>query len=132
MPLSNDDWEDVLAHTRERVREVGLADEDIQIMLDFRSEESTMLNFLSYLDSLLNAVGERSSSRYQQTLDVLRQSVSTEKGGEISEIDIQVDERDYGLLGAQRIQLGNQADFSVLIEELKKLREDIRKDVSLQ
>lgn len=125
MPLSHEDWIDVLTHTRRRVREAGFGDLDERVTLDFRSTQSPPVDFLRYLDSLISAVGERSYSTYQRTMDIFQQSMSTESGRPVEGIEVQIEDTDRAVYGADRVDLSDSEDLSEVLDALKRLRADI-------
>lgn len=122
MALSNDDWAEVLQHTRTRVREAGLSDVDERVALDFRPTESASADFLRYLDSVISALRERSSSTFQRAFDTFREYVRTEDGTPVQGIEVRVEERDFRIFPTHRIDLGDQPNLGVSIEELTRLR----------
>jgi len=125
MTLSKEDWQDILGHTRARVREAGLAEIDMQVTMDFRTTESSGADFLRYLTSLISALGERSYSGYQRTLDTFRECLRSENGKPIEGVEIRIEDRDYGVYGTSLVSLADQTDLSIVIGELKNLRKEL-------
>lgn len=121
MALSQEDWSDLLAHIRRRVRDVGLADLDTRLTLDFRTTDSSRADFLRYFSSLLGAASERSYSGYQKALRTIQDCVRTEDGGHVEGIEVRVTDADYGLYGTPTIDLGALTDLGALSVELERL-----------
>jgi hypothetical protein len=125
MSLSRADWEELLTHTRMRVREAGLTEIDVHVTMDFRSSQSPSQDFRNYLGSVINAVGERSYSGYRRAMDIFRESVKTEDGTEISGIEVRVGDQDFGVYRASTIRLDDQVDLTALVSALKRLQGDL-------
>jgi hypothetical protein len=125
MALSSGDWAEALTHMRVQVREAGLSDLDERVILDFRTTPSSSADFRRYLDSLISALGERSYSTFQRSLDVFRQSLECESGEPIEGIEVRVEERDFAVYATNRIDLAQQQDLTPVIEDLKQLRQDL-------
>ena len=123
--MTNEDWREILEHTRMRVRQAGLSDVDESVTLDLLSTRAARDDFLQYLSRLIGAVSERSYSGYMRSLQKIRESVTTEGGGPIEGIEIRVTESDYNLYRAERIDLSELNDFSLLIDQLKRLKGEI-------
>ena len=125
MSLSKKDWQEILHHTRAKVQEVGLADVDLQVTMDFQATGSPCADFSRYLSSLISALSERSCFGYQKTLDIFRECLTSENGKQIEGIEIRVVDRDHGMYGSSLISLSDQNDLSTLILDLKNLQNEL-------
>lgn len=123
--MTNDEWEEILEHTRKRIRQAGFMVVDESIMLDFQSTTNAKNDFLRYLSQLINALSERSHSGYMKALQRIQESVSTESDGLVEGIEIRVSDNDYKLYRTDRIDLSELNDLTPLIEKLKGLKGEI-------
>lgn len=126
MPLSKEDWQDILEHTRKRVREVGLIEIDMQIFKEVRTTESPTADFHRYLNLLISALSERTRSGYQRTLQIFQDCLKAENGKPIDGVEIRIEESDQTRYGTKLISLADQTDFLTLIGELKSLQMDLQ------
>lgn len=125
--MADDDWEEIFHHMRRRVREVGLADLDDRLTVDFEGTGDARRDFLSYLSRLTGAVSERSYSGYAKALTTLREALSAEGDQGVEGIEVFVSETDSQVFGTSRVDLGRVEDLTPLIHELGSLRQYLRK-----
>jgi hypothetical protein len=123
--MTNDEWREVLEHTRTRIRQAGFMAVDESVTLDFQSTASAKNDFLRYLSQLISALSERSHSGYMKALQRIQKSVCTENGGVVEGIEIRVSDRDYNLYRTERIDLSELNDLTLLIEQLQRLKGEI-------
>lgn len=123
--MTNDEWSEVLEHTRMRIRQAGFMAVDEAVTLDFQSTTSARNDFLRYLSQLIYALSERSRSGYMKALRKIQDSVRTENDGQVEGIEIRVTDRDYKLYRTERIDLSELSDLTALIDQLQKLKGEI-------
>ncbi len=100
MALSKEDCADILDHTRRRVWDLGLAELDSRVMLDFRATDSPSADFMRYLAVLSYAVAERSQTGNEKALNALPEGVELEGGGQVEGIEVMFTEGDAVAFGA--------------------------------
>jgi hypothetical protein len=122
MPMSDDDWSDLLQHTRRRLRELGMADLERDVTTEFRLSQVPASDYLRYLARVTAAVRERSRLGYRRAMDTLRENLETEGGGQVDGIDVVFAEGDASVYGIERLDLGTASDYEPLINELESLR----------
>ena len=105
--MSSDEWVEVFNHLRLQVRVVGLTELDDIIASDFRTSQSPSRDTLRYLDTLISSLKERSQLGYKQALENLRNSVDTESGHPIEDIEIVMTGDDVRLFGIERMSLAS-------------------------
>lgn len=128
MPLTDDDWSDVLEHTRRRLWELGMADVDRDVTTEFRTSQAPSSDFLRYLSRVTAAVRERSLSGYRRALDTLRENITTDRGGQIDGIDVVFTQGDARVIGREKLDLSKVGDYELLINELESLRAYLHKN----
>lgn len=129
--MTNDEWGEVLEHTRMRIRQAGFIAIDESIALDFQSTASAKNDFLRYLSQLISALSERSHSGYKKALQKIQTTVRTENDGEVEGIEIRVSDRDLNLYRTERIDLSELNDLTLLIEQLQRLKGEIANSEAL-
>jgi len=127
MSLSNQEWAEVLGHTRMRVREIGFAELDEEVFRDFRSYDDAKSSFFQYLGTLIAALHERSFSGYQRALYAIRESIQTEDGGSVEGIEVYISDSDFPMFQSRSLDLAELDDLTSLIEELQMLKDDLTK-----
>ena len=128
MPLTDDDWSDVLEHTRRRLWELGMADVDRDVTTEFRPSQAPSSDFLRYLSRVTAAVRERSISGYQRAMGTLHENLKTESGGQVDGIDVVFTEGDARVFGLTKFDLSKVGDYELLIKELESLRAYLHKN----
>jgi hypothetical protein len=125
MSLSTEDWFQVFAHIRRRVQECGLADIDNSITAGFRGSETPQRDFRNYLSTLVGALTERSRSGYEKALRAVQESIRTESGEPVEGLEVIVADSDRVVYQTDRIALKDARDFTLVIDELRRLEHDI-------
>ncbi len=119
--MTNDDWAEVLQHTRKRVREEGLERIDELVTMDFERSNSAKWDFQRYLTGVIGALSERSGRGVTRAISILRNSLMSDSVEQLEGIEVSVIEEDRPSYGVDRIRLEPTDDYSPLIDELKKL-----------
>lgn len=122
MAFSNNDWGEILGHMRRRVREVGFADLDERLTLDFQASNDARADFARYLSSLLAGLNERSLSGYTKALRTLQDVLEVEDGQHVEGIEVLLSDSDSRLFDRRILDLGTVEDLTPLIRELESLK----------
>jgi len=108
------------------VREVGFADLDDRLTVDFEATSNVRRSFVHYLASLIGGLQERSHSGYARALATLQDALQVEGSPRVSGIEVFVTEPDSQVFGTTRLDLGTVEDLAPLIRELDSLMEYLR------
>jgi hypothetical protein len=120
MPLSQEDYREILLHLRRRMREEGGTDIDERLSTDLRPSEDARADLLRYMEVLIGFLKQRSRRGYDTALRLLREYVYVE-GGEVEGIEIRMTPEDQEAYNVEVIDLAEQEDYAELIEGLERL-----------
>lgn len=105
MPLTQEEWTEVLEHTRRRVREVGFVDLDGRVAIDFHATDDAFLDFSTYLSRIIGGLEERSLSAYRRALQALREGIETEGSQPVEGIEIVLSKETLGFMASSGLIL---------------------------
>jgi len=130
MALSNDDCVDLVRALQSLLREyepemLGFIEERI------RRDLSPPRYLLSYLDQLLEMFQEHSRSGGDRTLRQLNQYIRTEDGRPINRVSVMLSETDREIYRTEAVDLSLLPDRHGFIDELRAIRDNIRKELDL-
>lgn len=121
--MRESEFEELLRFIQERMRETGLGAVNERIVFDVRQEPRRASELVDeYLRALESEwyLGSAESSR--AVLGRLREVASTEDGGEITGIELELSPADRDLFGQESIDLFVAPERQALVDDLRSLR----------
>lgn len=128
MPIRNQEFRELLHHVREELYNSAYSYLDESIMRDFQPTQEPRNDFIRYLKTLLTAIQESSSSGYNKTLKILRETINTESSEGITGIRITLSPEEQEFYKTESIDLSHGPDLSEFSNDIKQLIISILED----
>jgi hypothetical protein len=129
MPLSDEDYVDILKHLQRRLQEYAPdIFEHLGSMQDIQGSPRERL--IRYFQYAIGMFKEQSSSSYPDILELLNRYIETRDGSNIDGIQIVFSPEEREMYGIGEVDLGSLPDRSDLIDSLLSIMDVVTKDRS--
>lgn len=128
MALRREDWVDITRHLQNQVRQ---ADPEVFELLARHVEpwNEPERYLVSYLDTLIKVMSERSRGGHGRVLNELNAWIRTDEGGPIRGIRLLLSDSEGELYQREYVDLASLPDRSSFIAGLRQLRDDLLHEI---
>lgn len=123
--MNDNDYSDLLTLVRQETRRSGYGSLDDVIYMEIEEKVDRRLMLVAYLDMLTQIAKERSSNMVHDVVKSLSESIETQDGSPISNIDLVLSENDALKYDVERVSLFSLPDVSIFIRDIEAFRKMI-------
>ena len=128
MPLSDNEYLEILQSLRQTMREAGLGSVDERILSDLRGSEGPFYDLTIYLKLLISEFSLGSDEQLRNVLRRVRRSVKTESGDPVQGFRVQLSPEESRRYETEFVDFAPPPQLEQIIAELRSILEELRSD----